>query len=138
MKWIIFILIGFVLVAMVSIFSNPVTNDVSTDNDPHYRELRPLITNSSFDESFAICLDVATSMPGWTITSQDKGSGVINATAVTTFLRFTDDVTITVTKERTGSSIHMRSKSRIGKTDFGANARRIITYLARVESRLKQ
>jgi uncharacterized protein (DUF1499 family) len=51
----------------------------------------------------------------------------VQAVAVTRLLRFRDDVVVEVREDATGraSIVAMRSKSRLGTSDFGANAGRI-------------
>jgi uncharacterized protein (DUF1499 family) len=44
-------------------------------------------------------------------------------------LRFKDDVVIRIAPQGSGSRIDVRSKSRIGRSDFGANAKRIREYV---------
>ena len=43
-----------------------------------------------------------------------------------------DDVVIRITPSGGGSRVDMRSKSRVGRSDAGANARRIEEFLARM------
>jgi uncharacterized protein (DUF1499 family) len=65
---------------------------------------------------------------GWRIVAAVPEEGRIEATATTPLLRFKDDVVIRVTSRGNGSRIDMRSKSRLGKSDLGANAKRIRAY----------
>ena len=48
-----------------------------------------------------------------------------------------DDVVVRVESEADGSVVHMRSSSRRGMFDFGANASRIRRFLSRVEKAAK-
>ena len=65
-------------------------------------------------------------MPGWEITFEDKANGHFEGVATTRLFRWRDDFIIEVTPAGEGKSrIDMRSKSREGKSDLGANARRI-------------
>ena len=69
---------------------------------------------------------------GWPIAARDDAGHRVQAVAVTLVLRFRDDVIVEV---RPGpsparSAIAMRSKSRIGTGDFGANAKRIRAFFA--------
>jgi uncharacterized protein (DUF1499 family) len=56
--------------------------------------------------------------------------------ATTRLFKFKDDVTITITGEGAVSVVNVRSKSRIGKGDLGANARRIRAFQAELAKRL--
>ena len=55
-------------------------------------------------------------LPRWRIESIDAPAGTITATRRTRLFRFTDDVTIRLEATPTGTRIHARSKSRIGKS----------------------
>jgi len=69
---------------------------------------------------------------GWAIVAADSAAGRIEATATTAWFGFKDDVVVRVAPEGTGSRVDVRSVSRVGKSDVGANARRIREYLERV------
>ena len=57
----------------------------------------------------------------------------LQAVAITRLLRFRDDVVLELRATRAGScEVHMRSKSRLGRGDLGANARRIEDFLDRL------
>ncbi len=51
-------------------------------------------------------------------------------------LRFKDDVLVEVRPHPGGSEVAMRSKSRVGKGDLGANAKRIRAFLAALRTRV--
>jgi hypothetical protein len=71
---------------------------------------------------------------GWAIAAMDEPGRRVQAVAVTPLLRFRDDVVIEVRPPPPGAAadaraiIAMRSKSRLGRGDFGANARRIRAF----------
>jgi uncharacterized protein (DUF1499 family) len=70
---------------------------------------------------------------GWAIAGTDKAAGLIEATATTPIMRFKDDVVIRVRLLANGTRLDMRSASRVGKSDFGVNARRIGDFLRRLD-----
>lgn len=84
------------------------------------------------EEAFRRVREAAARMPGWTVAGEDPGRGRLEAVARTPLLRFADDVVILALPAPGGSVVHMRSKSRVGKGDLGANARRIRAFLAAV------
>ncbi|MEE4110150.1 MAG: DUF1499 domain-containing protein, partial [Halieaceae bacterium] len=53
----------------------------------------------------------------------------IEATDTTFWFGFKDDVVIRIEAAGSGSRLDMRSKSRVGRSDVGANAERIRRYL---------
>jgi uncharacterized protein (DUF1499 family) len=55
--------------------------------------------------------------------------GHIEAIARTPIMGFRDDVTVRVRSTRDGARVDVRSSSRYGNTDFGANAERVIALL---------
>ncbi len=60
--------------------------------------------------------------------------GRIEAVDTTLFIGSKDDVVIRVSADGSGSRVDVRSKSRLGRRDFGANAKRIHPFLARPAS----
>jgi hypothetical protein len=69
---------------------------------------------------------------GWEITALDESAGTIEAVATTRWFGFKDDVAIRVRASGAGSRVDLRSKSRVGRSDAGANAQRIQAFLARM------
>ena len=66
----------------------------------------------------------------WTITEERPDTHTFHGVAITGIFHFEDDFTVRVVPtDDGGSRIDMRSKSRVGKSDLGANARRIRRYL---------
>ncbi len=73
-------------------------------------------------------LRVASEM-GWEIVVQDEGALRFEASASTPVFQFVDDVVVTVTSEGSASRVDIRSVSRIGRSDRGANAARIREFI---------
>jgi uncharacterized protein (DUF1499 family) len=69
-------------------------------------------------------------MPGWIVTNADLDSGRIEATATSRIFHFVDDVVIRVRPDGAGSRVDLRSRSRVGQSDLGANAERIRAFCA--------
>jgi uncharacterized protein (DUF1499 family) len=73
----------------------------------------------------------AATMPDWTVTKVDAGAGTLEAVATSRLFHFQDDVVVRVRPEGDGASrVDLRSKSRVGKGDLGANAARIRRFMA--------
>jgi uncharacterized protein (DUF1499 family) len=66
---------------------------------------------------------------GWEIINVDPQQGIIEATDTTFWFGFKDDIVILVSSQGSGSRIDIRSVSRVGKSDVGANARRVKGFL---------
>ncbi len=69
---------------------------------------------------------------GWTIIDSNPGEGRIEATDMTFWFGFKDDIVIRITQADQGSRIDVRSLSRVGRSDVGTNAKRIRKYLKRL------
>ena len=79
---------------------------------------------------------------GWVLASvgpvaQSNGEWIIEATVTTAILGFKDDVVIRVTDEGETTYVDMRSASRFGAADLGANARRIVAFMNALDLRLQ-
>lgn len=75
----------------------------------------------------------AEDMSNWQIVAADPEAGRLEAVATTDMLNFKDDVVI----ELRGREVHVRSKSRLGRKDFGANEERIRAYLQALDERIE-
>jgi uncharacterized protein (DUF1499 family) len=81
--------------------------------------------------------DEAAAMPRWTVDSVDARAGVLGAEARTRMWKFVDDVEVRVSLDLHGwTRVDVRSASRAGGADLGANARRIARFLHRLDARL--
>ncbi|MFO1317734.1 MAG: DUF1499 domain-containing protein [Burkholderiales bacterium] len=94
-----------------------------------YPDLKPIVTAKAPPAAFVQALAAARAL-GWTIVAADEPAGRIEATASTPWFGFTDDVVIRVAADPAGSRVDVRSVSRVGKSDLGANARRIREFAA--------
>jgi uncharacterized protein (DUF1499 family) len=99
-------------------------------------DLQPVRLTVAPDVAFTRARAAAQSMPSWTITESDPATGMIEAVATTRVFGFLDDIAISVRPEPDGkaSRIDVRSKSRVGKGDQGANAKRIRDYVAALDA----
>ena len=66
---------------------------------------------------------------GWEVVNEDAELGLVEATETTFWFGFKDDVVIRVRAEGTGSLVDLRSVSRVGQSDLGANAARIEAFI---------
>jgi uncharacterized protein (DUF1499 family) len=100
-------------------------------------DLQPLPVPLPVGETTTIAAEVARAMPAWTVTAVDPAAGTVEAVAQTRLFGFQDDVVIRVRPgDPAGSRVDVRSKSRDGKGDMGANAERIRAYLQALRARL--
>ena len=146
---------GVVAYSAGSVAALPVINDISTDlEDPPafsalarvpanagrdmghpgeefarqqragYPELGPIELDATPAAAFEQALAAMESF-GWEIVRADRERGEIEATETTATFRFVDDIAVRVRGRGPGARIDVRSKSRDGKGDLGANAARI-------------
>jgi uncharacterized protein (DUF1499 family) len=101
----------------------------------HYGDIAPVTTGLDPSRTFDIALDLAREK-GWRIGRADSATGAIEATDRTFWYGFTDDIAIRVRPEGTGARVDVRSVSRVGRSDLGANAKRIGPYLQELRTRL--
>jgi len=97
-----------------------------------YPDLGPFVSGLSPDEAFTRVGATARKMPTWDVTRVDPTARRLEAVATSGIFRFQDDVVVEVRAWDDGSAIQMRSKSRDGKGDLGANARRIREFFAQL------
>ena len=83
------------------------------------------------DETFRKALEAAEDM-GLEIVAAEPMGGRIEATATTLWFGFKDDVVIRITTDGAGSRLDIRSKSRVGGSDVGANAARIRRFISEI------
>lgn len=96
-----------------------------------YPDLAPLTLPLPPDRAFARAEAAARAL-GWRIVAAAPAEGRLEASDSTRWFGFTDDVVVRVTAAPTGSRIDVRSASRVGRSDVGANARRIRAFLTAV------
>jgi uncharacterized protein (DUF1499 family) len=97
----------------------------------HYPEMKPLHLKEAPLQVHERARALAASKEfGWTVTEAYANYGGFEAIAETRLFRWKDDVVLRIQPDGEGACIvDMRSKSRQGKSDLGANARRIRRFL---------
>jgi uncharacterized protein (DUF1499 family) len=93
-----------------------------------YPDVTPLIFTQAPEKIFRNALGVVEKL-GWVVAAASESEGRIEATATTRILRFKDDVVIRIRKEGSDTRLDIRSASRVGRSDLGANAKRLGTFL---------
>lgn len=94
-----------------------------------YPDVQPIVLTAPPQQAMARAIDAARAL-GWTIIGQDPGRGTLEATDSTFWFNFIDDIIVRVSPASSGSRVDIRSKSRVGVGDLGANARRIRAFTA--------
>jgi len=152
------VIVGTVLAVLLAAGAVPVINDISTDleDPPHFRaaqtdaansgrdlaypgeafaraqregypDLEPIRVAGTRDAVYRRCVAAAEKL-GWKLTMQDAASGSFEAVAVTRLFHFVDDIVVRIREDDGAAVVDVRSKSRDGKGDMGANAARIRAF----------
>ena len=98
-----------------------------------YPDIKPALLDMPPAAAFAKAL-VAAKAVGWQVVASDAKAGRIEATQTSFWMGFTDDIVIRVRADGNKSKVDVRSQSRVGGSDFGANAKRIRRYLQQLET----
>ena len=101
---------------------------VAAEQRRGYADIKPVVVKAPPREAHQRALDAARSL-GWEVAASDAAAGRIEATDTTRFFGFKDDIVIRVRPEGEGSRIDVRSASRVGLSDIGANAARVRRFL---------
>jgi uncharacterized protein (DUF1499 family) len=102
--------------------------EVAAQQRAAYPDIQSLTLSMPADQAFARALEVAEGL-GWEIVASEAAEGRIEATETTFWFGFKDDVVIRITDAAGGSLLDVRSKSRVGRSDVGANAERIRKFV---------
>jgi uncharacterized protein (DUF1499 family) len=96
-----------------------------------YPDVMPIRVRVEPSAAFANAQRAAAAV-GWEIVRSDPAAGSLEATATSKVFLFVDDVSVRLRPEEGGTKIDVRSRSRVGKSDMGANAARIRAFAAAV------
>lgn len=108
-------------------------NDFNYDGRNRMRQLakfpwvKPIMSEMSKQEAFDRAVTVALEL-NWDIASLDSDAGRIEATDYTKWFNFHDDIVIRISEAANGSRIDLRSLSRVGGSDHGLGAIRIMKF----------
>ena len=102
-----------------------------------YPDVQTLAMPGTVDDIFAKAVELARERKGMEVTSTviTPAESVFEGYAASRLFGFVDDIVVRVTKvDEGGCVVDMRSKSRDGRGDLGANAERIRTFLTGLQS----
>jgi uncharacterized protein (DUF1499 family) len=93
-----------------------------------YPDIAPITLPVTQSAVFERALRAAKDM-GWQVVDANAREGRIEATAATFWFGFKDDVVVRIVPAPEGSRVDVRSVSRVGLSDVGANAKRVRDFL---------
>lgn len=105
--------------------------EIAAQQRAAYPDIVPVVLPVAPSEAVARAATAARDL-GWAIAAVDTAAGRVEATDRTRWFGFYDDVVIRVTPADGGSRVDVRSLSRVGGSDVGANAARIRRFVARL------
>ena len=100
-----------------------------------YPDLKTLQVSADPATVFNASVDTVKDL-GWDMVAEAAAEGRIEATDTTGYFGFKDDVVIRIRAAGSGTAVDVRSKSRVGGGDVGANADRINAFLEDMQARL--
>lgn len=128
---------AFIIMGIVSAMIWPVINKVETGLTPEYPDILPMYYSTSPDR---VLDEIEASFKGldeWKYVDTDKENRSVRGTHTTRIFRFVDDIEVRVSANTEFvAKVDIRSSSRIGKGDFGQNARNIRLFFEELNRRL--
>lgn len=100
-----------------------------------YPDLVPMVTDVPAVEVFELAKAAIDDM-GLELVDADPQAGRIEATYTSFFYGFKDDMVVRIVPVPEGTRIDVRSKSRVGRSDLGQNAKRIREFFEELDARL--
>jgi uncharacterized protein (DUF1499 family) len=103
-----------------------------------YPRIAPMQVDLEPDQAYRMSMRIAKDL-GWRIVDalppnlRGDGAAHIDATDRSLFFGFVDDIAIRIRPQANQTQIDIRSASRIGRHDFGANARRVERFMDAVQ-----
>ncbi|MBV8189303.1 MAG: DUF1499 domain-containing protein [Alphaproteobacteria bacterium] len=98
-----------------------------------YPDIVPVVLPVPPAEAFKRVDKVAMDMD-WDVVARAPGEGRLEAVATSPWFGFNDDIVVRIKPDGSGTRIDIRSKSRVGESDLGVNAKRIREFVARLKA----
>lgn len=102
------------------------------EDAPYPYAIETLVLEADFN-AVAAEIEALMSARGWEIVTANPEAGLFEATEVSTWFGFKDDIALRLERGETGVRVDMRSVSRVGLSDLGANAKRVDAFLGDLE-----
>jgi len=109
--------------------------EVAAQQKEAYPDLQSLVVTAPAGKVFEVADKVIKDM-GMEIVDASEPDLRIEATATTLLYGFKDDVVVRIAESNGATRVDVRSKSRVGRSDLGENAKRIRKFLARLGAEL--
>nr|WP_252728473.1 DUF1499 domain-containing protein [Alteromonas sp. C1M14] len=100
-----------------------------------YPDIKPQLFNTDSATVFAAAQDVIDDL-NWQPVTQNTRPNTLEATHTSFWFGFKDDIIVRLTQQGTQTKVDVRSKSRVGRSDLGANAQRIKAFQKALQEQL--
>lgn len=117
---------------------HPVSYDgqeVADQQHKAYPDLATFATAAPVEKVFEAAKSAIAAM-GLQLVEADAAQGRIEANQTSLLYGFTDDMVVRIVAGADGTKVDVRSKSRVGRSDFGQNAKRIRVFLQKLKANL--
>lgn len=112
-------------------------NDVTTGESAAYPALRSRVYYAEVAAAMTAAEQALRRLPRWTLVTRDSENDALEAEVRTPILSFTDDVTVYLFSLGHGQTrVTIRSRSRLGRGDWGQNAAHIRELQSAMDDRL--
>lgn len=100
-----------------------------------YPDLGTLVVEAAPETVIREAAEIARAF-GWEVVAAEPGAGRLEAVDTTFWFGFRDDVVVRARRTGDATEVDVRSKSRVGRSDLGTNARRIRQFLTALQESL--
>lgn len=107
--------------------------DIAEQQKKCFPDIQPVLTDISPEDALQRAEQTVQAL-GWTLVSLDRTAMTIEAYDTTPLFGFVDDVSIRIRTTDSGSRLDIRSISRVGLGDLGANAQRVRRFIKEFNS----
>ena len=115
----------------------PILNIVETGKTPEYPDIQPRTYRATGNRVYEAVLHAIHHLPRWSLVGDQPETGEVQAEATSRVFRFVDDVRIRVVNRGDLVAVEVRSASRVGRGDFGQNARNIRTFFRALDEEMQ-
>jgi len=130
------LVLGGIGAGIVALRAWPMINVVETGRTPEYPDVQPRTYQRPMGEVFDAAMHAVSRLSRWTLVGDDESKGEIRVEARSRLWRFVDDITIRLADREGTTVVDVRSASRVGRGDFGQNARNIRRFQNELETRV--
>lgn len=109
------------------------TRNWADTDEPGDPSLAPLDLPVPLAEALKRVEAAVRALPRWRVETIDPPAGTLTATRTTLLFRFVDDVAIRLESIASGTRLHARSRSRLGKGDLGQNRRNLLELFRQLQ-----